>query len=209
MRVTKENPTANYITLTDIDSNDFTTKFNTTLDELKIDLTTYPDGTYIVQQYNITHTPIGSPYSIYYNKDLTGGLQYAIFEIFLDDTYDPKNPVTYLFNFKSRETYWRYNILKNEANPPVAVDDISASTLSIVHEPDNPADEIHFATASGSDPIVIQSSDIVKFHETGFDKIRLYKNTDILQSNLPNPTANKLDYSGSDWVSDIYAYVYV
>lgn len=209
LRVTKENPTANYIKLTDINSNDFTTKFNTLLDELKIDLSSYQDGTYIVQQYDITHAPIGSPYTIYYNNDLTGGLPYAIFEVFLDDTYVPTNPVTYLFNFKSRETYWRYNILKNEANPPVAVDDFNSSTLSIQHEPDNPADEIHFATASGSDPIVIQSSDIVKFNETGFDKIRLYKNTDILQSNLPNPTHQKLDNNGSEWVSDIYAYVYV
>jgi hypothetical protein len=129
--------------------------------------------------------------------------------VFLDDTYDPMNPVNYIFNFKSRETYWRYNILKNEANPPVTVDDINSSTLSIQHEPDNPADEINFAVASGSDPIVIHSADEVKLTEEGFDKIRLYKNGDILLSNLPNPTADQIDFSGGAWVSNIYVYVYV
>jgi len=209
LRLTKNDPTASYVTLRDINGNGFKSKFNGELDELKIDLSNYGFGTYTVQQYDSSNTPLGSSYTFYYNSDLTGEMPYGIFEVILDDTYDPTNPVTFLFNFKSRETYWRYNILKNEANPPIAVDDIKASTVSVKHEPDNPADKINFAIAGGTDPIQIHSANQVKLTEEGFDKIRLYKNSNILLSNLPNPTANKIDYSGGAWVSDIYVYVYV
>ena len=209
LRLTKENSTASYVILRDLNGNGFKTKFNAELDELKIDLNEFEHGTYTVQQYDNSNTPLGASYTYYYNKELSGDLPYCVFELFLDDTYDPTTPVIFLFNFKSRETFWRYNILKNEANPPVAVDDVNASTISVQHEPDNPSDEISFAAASGTDPIVIPSSDVVKLTEEGFDKIRLYKNSDILLSNLPNATADKLDFSGGSWVSDIYVYVYV
>lgn len=209
LRLTKNGPTASYVMIRDINDNGFKTKFNTELDELKIDLSQYDDGKYTVQQYDNSNTPLGTSFTFYYNSDLTGEMPYGIFEVNLDDNYDPTNPVTYLFKFKSRETYWRYNILKNEANPPIAVDDISASTVSVKHEPDNPADKINFAIASGADPIIVHSANVVKLTENGFEKIRLYKNRNILLSNLPNPTADKIDYSGGAWVSDIYVYVYV
>jgi hypothetical protein len=210
LNLIKEDPSAAYVVLKDADDTTYKLGFNKTLDELKVDMSNYFEGTYSVQQYNKSGTPLGSSHTFYYNKDLNGKMPYALFEVFLDDSYNPVNPVTYLFNFKSRETIWRYNILKNEASPPTTSGDFDVAKLKITHEPDVNADKITFlADTNSSNPITFTSSEKVKFSEKSFDKIRLYKNSSILLTNLPNATADKLNFDGGSWVSDIYVYVYV
>lgn len=209
LKVEKVSPSSKYIIIKDI--NDQKTKyfFHTDFNELKIELTDFEFGKYTLEQFDDTHNKLGESYTFYYSNDLTSSKLFGIFELFINNTYDLSNPINHVFNFKSRPIFYRYKILKKTSSPPVIIDNINASTLLIKHEPENPADEILFEAATGSDPIVIKSQSLIKLKEKGIEKIRLKKNNETLIANLPSASANKLENDGSNWFSDIYVYVYV
>lgn len=209
LKVMKINSTAKFILIKNINDESVKYYFDNQFDELKVNLSDFSPGKYKLEQFDSTHTKIGNTYTYYYNNEITVRNTLGVFELFIDENYDPANPVSFLFNFKSRPTFWRYKILKNTSTPPLTIDNINAATLSVKHEPENPADEIIFESAIGTDPITIISQSTVKLKEKGYDKIRLKKNSEILISNLPNASVEKLEIDGSDWLSDIYVYVYV
>jgi len=209
LKVTKNSNVVNYLQLTRLAGQIRKFLFSSEQDELVLKLSGLGEGRYTIKQFDSTDTQVGTSLHFYYKNDLKGETPLAVFELFIDGTYDMANPVNFIFNFKSRETFWRYKILKNKAGTPLSSDDFTSASLSINHEPDNPVDEIKFSDPSGSNPIIIKSVGKIKLKETGYDKIRLYKNSNILKSNLPNPSAKKLEHEGTDWYSDIYVYVYV
>ncbi len=209
LKVTKNSGSVSYLLLTNPADQINKFLFSNEQDELVLKLSGLENGRYTIKQYDSTDTLVGTPFIFYYNSDLKGQIPMAVFEMFIDKTYDISNPIDFIFNFNSRKTFWRYKILKNKAGTPLSSDDFTSATLSIDHEPDNPADEIKFSDPSGSNPIIIKSVEKVKLKESGYNKIRLYKNSNILKSNLPNPSAIKLEQEGTDWYSDIYVYVYV
>jgi len=209
LMVEKETTSIHYILLTDIESKIFKYYFKPGSNNLVVDLSEIPKGKYDVAQFDINDSQTGSITEIYCDPEVAGNLPFGVFEVFIDETYDVEDPATFLFNFKSRQTQWRYKVLKNIASPPLGTDDFNATTLSVVHEPDNPADKIIFNAATGTDPIIIGSQSIIKLKEKSVDKIRLKKNGDNLISNLPNASADKLEHNGTNWITDIYVYVYV
>ena len=210
LKLTKSASNVSYIVLTDIDNNDFRTTFGPDQDEASIKLSNYNSGLFELRQYDITDIQIGTTFTFYYNREASGSLPFSVFELFIDDSYDTANPINFIFNFESRPTYWRYNILKKEASNPITEDDLNADSLSIIHKPEDELDTILFNDASGSDPIVIRSTNQIKLKQKGVDKIGLFKSiTTPIILNLTNPAPDKLEKEGDDWYSDIYVNIYV
>lgn len=209
LKVIKKSGLVKYILLTDLAGLNTKLLFPPEQDDFVIKLSETGAGPYTIKQYDNTDSQVGTSFHFYYNNELKGQIPFAVFELHIDKTYDVSNPINLVFKFKSRETFWRYKILKNKAGTPLSTDDFTSTTLSVDHEPDNPADKIDFQNPSGTNPIIIKSVGKIKLRETGYDKIRLYKNSNILNSNLPNPSAKKIEHEGTDWYSDIYVYVYV
>jgi hypothetical protein len=209
LKVKKINSTAKFILIKNIKDESVKYTFDSQFDELKVNLFDFPTGKYTLEQFDSAHNKIGNTYTYYYNDEFADRKVLGIFELFIDENYNPANPVSFLFDFKSRPTWWRYKILKNPSTPPLVIDNLTAATISVKHDPENPADEIVFKSATGTDPITIVSQSAVKLKEKGYDKIRLKKNSEILISNLPNASVEKLQNDGSSWLSDIYVYVYV
>lgn len=209
LKVNKASGTASYILLTDADSKDTQVSFHNDKDELTVDMGNFESGKYELKQFDAGDIQIGNTVTLYYNKSFAGSIPFAVFELFLDENDMLSLPLNFIFNFKSRETFWRYKILSKEANPPTNDYTIDATTVSIIHNPSE-GDTLSFEAATGSDPIVIRSTDKLKLKERGFDQIGLYRGEEnVLISNLPNPSPVKLEKVGNDWYSDIYVYVYV
>ncbi|HEY9115528.1 MAG TPA: hypothetical protein VIN10_12585 [Bacteroidales bacterium] len=209
LKVKKINADAKFILVKNIKGESEKYYFDSQFDELKVNLSDFSPGKYTLEQFDSAHNKIGNTYTYYYSDEITAQNLTGIFELFIDENYDPANPLNFLFNFKSRPTFWRYKILKNSSTPPLNIDNINAATISVKHEPENPADEIIFKAAAGTDPIIIQSENTIKLKEKGYDKIRLKKNSEILISNMPNANVDTLQIDGINWLSDIYVYVYV
>lgn len=209
LTVNKLDSTVKFFIIKNIKDEEFKYYFDIKSGESKVRLSDFLPGKYTIEQFDFSHNKVGTTYTYYYNDEIFSSNLLGVIELFIDSSFNPANPVTYLFNFKSRPTIWRYNILKKPATPSLTSDNITAATISVKHEPDNPADEIIFKPPTGTDPIVILSNNAVKMKEKGYDKIRLKRNTEILISNLPNSSAEKIENDGSNWLSDIYVYVYV
>lgn len=207
LTISKTHSTAKFILIKNNNNETVKYFFSSPLEELKVLLSDFPEGKYTLEQFDLAHNKIGNTYTYYYMNENPAGNLFGIFELFIDENYDPTAPVSYLINFKSRPTIWRYKIFKNPTTPPLTIDSINAATLSVKHEPENPADEIIFQSASGNSPITIVSQSTIKMKDKGYDKIRLKKDSEILISNLPNASVDKLESDGSNWLSDIYVYV--
>jgi len=208
-KVTKSSNAVSYAILTDENNIDSRITANDDQEMVTVNIAGYKDGKFELKQYDTADTQVGEPYVFYYNDQLSGVLPFAVFELFLDSGNTINLPLTFNFNFKSRETYWRYKVLVKEAIPPTSDFTVNSSTLSISHTPHD-GDTLSFESATGSDPIIIRSSDKIKLKEQGFEQIGLYHGNDnILISNLPNPNPAKLEKAGTDWYSDIYVYVYI
>lgn len=200
---------ANYVLLLDTENKATKIFFDPDEDVLTIDMAKFESGTYEFKQFTAADTEIGSSSTMYYNKSLSGTIPFAVFEIFLDENSMDALPINFIFNLKSRETFWRYKVLVKESVPPTSDYTIDSSNVSIIHTP-HEGDPISFEAASDSEPIIIRSTDKVKLKEKGVDQIGLYRGEDnILISSLPNPSPLKLEKVGNDWYSDIYVYVYV
>jgi len=209
LRLVKADATVNYALLKNSKNESTRYFFNSDFDERTIDLTDFPFGKYTIDQFDQAHNKLGNTFTFFYSKEINAPKLFGTCELFIDKNYDLANPISFLFNFKSRPTIWRYKILTKPSSPPLTAADVNAATLAVKHEPENPADEILFKSASGTDPVIILSKDKVKLKEKGYDKIRLKKNSETLISSLPNANLTKLEKDGSDWLSDIYVYVYV
>ena len=207
--VSKFSNDVSYLLLTDEDNVDTRISINSDLDHVVIHMDGQESGKYELKQYNSADMQLGDTYTFYFNDKLFGRIPFAVFELFLEPADLTSLPLNFNFNFKSRETYWRYKVLLKDAVPSTSDYTVDASTLSVNHTPDE-GDTILFNSATGSDPIVIRSTDKVKLKEQGFEQIGLYNGDDnILISNLPNPSPVKLEKTGGDWYSDIYVYVYI
>ena len=211
LRVTKALGTASYVIITDAENNDSQIDFNPEDDTLTVKMSGYKDGKYELKQFNAADVQIGTTFTYYYNKGLSGTIPFAVFELFIDENDTLSLPLNFIFNFKSRETFWRYKVLAKEAVPATTEYTIDSTTISIEHNPiDDDDDTISFEDASGSDPIVIRSTNKIKLREKGIDQIGLYHGVDnVLISSLPNAPTTKLEKVVDDWYSDIYVYVYV
>lgn len=208
-KIEKSSSAVNYFILTDEDNTDYKIAFKPVLDYITVDMAGRNEGKYELKQYDSGDVQVGDSYTFYYNDKLSGVIPFAVFELFIDAGDTLSLPLNFNFDFKSRETYWRYKVLLKEAVPRTTDFTVDASTLSITHTP-NEGDTISFNSASGSEPITIRSTDKIKLKEKGFEQIGLYHGEEnILISNLPNPSPVKLEKTGTDWYSDIYVYVYI
>ncbi len=177
--------------------------FKSTESNLEIDISVLPTGKYTLNQYNIGDSIVNTSEVYIDTQQLTRAV-FAVFEVFIDETNNGALPVNYLFNFKSREVYWRYKLVKKVGS---SINGSSSVTPVIVHGDTGPS-KIVFDPPVGSDPIIYITTSAIKLKQSGIKNIQLKKGNNVVVSDLPNASVFTLGIDNNKWYSDIYVYYY-
>lgn len=163
-------------------------------------------GLYTLQELDATDAPLGTPVDVYYHPEAKSHNPIILMEVIIAPPVDLLNPTTYLFNFEARKVLWRYQIYKHDTPSPLGSIDSYTSLAVDASSSDLP---VSFSAASGTDPVIIESSGSIKLREKPYRPIQLQNGPETVLQNLANPDVSRLQQDGSQWVSNINLNLYI